>query len=107
VACILGKKIAVAVAFVAAIGLAITRTLPPAALPADAPADEFSAGRAVETVRAISGAPRTMGSPAYEGARDYLVARLSALGLATEVQRTTLNGVKVENPGPDGWNRTG
>jgi len=66
-------------------------------LPADAPAGEFSASRAVETIRAIAGSPRLVGSPAFEQARDYLLGELAALGLATETQDTTLAGVKVEN----------
>ena len=73
------------------------RTLPPAALPAEALPAEFSAGRAVETIRAIAGSPRLVGSPAFEQARDYLLGELAALGLATETQDATLEGVKVEN----------
>jgi hypothetical protein len=75
----------------------VVRTLPPRALAAGVPATEFSAGRAVGTVKAITSTPRLVGSPAFEDARSYLLAQLSAMGLETDIQSTTLDGVRVEN----------
>ena len=52
---------------------------------ANAPADHFSALRAMAHVRAIAQAPHPIGSSANTAARDYLVAQLSALGLEPQV----------------------
>ena len=82
----------------AAAGLAAAlRTLPPPALPADAPAQLFSAGRAYQTIRAITSRPRLVGSPAFETARATVLAQMNALGLETQVQDTAIDGVQVEN----------
>ena len=62
----------------------------PAATPASERASDFSAERALAHVRAISGEPRHLGSAAHERAREYLLARLRALGLRPRVQRTTV-----------------
>ncbi len=81
----------------AALALAASRTLPPAALPADAQQDQFSAERAFRHVQVIASEPRLVGSPAYDRAVDYLVSQLAALGLSTQVQNVSLKGMKVEN----------
>ena len=73
------------------------RTLPPPPLPADTPEALFSAGRAITTIRAITSSPRLVGSPAFESAKATVLAQMAALGLETEVQNTTLDGVRVEN----------
>jgi hypothetical protein len=75
----------------------IGQSLPPRALPADAPAEVFSASRAAETIRTIARSPRLVGSPSYEAAREYLLQQLQALGFETETQDVMLEGVKVEN----------
>jgi hypothetical protein len=74
--------------------LATAASIRPAAVPprvvgADAPATLFSAERAREHLRAITYAPRPVGSAAHAEARAYLVNELNALGLETEVQRAT------------------
>jgi hypothetical protein len=91
------RKILIALVLFAAVAVVIIRTFPPSALPANAPASEFSAYRAAETIKAIAKSPRLVGSPAYESARDYLIAQLKALGLTVEIQSTTIDGVAVEN----------
>jgi hypothetical protein len=53
---------------------------PPAPVPASAPADQFSAARAMADVRAIASTPHPTGSPANDAARAHLVGRLKALG---------------------------
>ena len=58
---------------------------PPEPEPADAPAGTFSAVRAMETVTAIAGRPRPLGSPASDAVRDLLVDRLRAEGLEARV----------------------
>jgi hypothetical protein len=59
---------------------------PPPPVPSSAPATAFSAERAREHLRAMTGQrPTPVGSPGGDEVRDYLVAQLSAIGLATEV----------------------
>lgn len=53
---------------------------PPAPLPASAPADRFSAVRAMADVRAIASKPHPTGSVANDAARVHLVERLRGLG---------------------------
>jgi hypothetical protein len=91
------RRILIALVLFAAVAVAIIRTFPPSALPANAPASEFSAYRAAETIKAIAKSPRLVGSPAYESARDYLIAQLKALGLTVKIQSTIIDGVAVEN----------
>jgi hypothetical protein len=84
-------RLAVLLAVPAAIGLAVlSRTAPPTARGAAVPAVEFSAERALATVRALAGdgAPRPVGSAAGRRAAELLVARLRALGLDTSAQET-------------------
>lgn len=54
---------------------------------ADAPAETFSAVRAMEHVEAIARSPRPMGSPEHARVRDYLIGQLARLGLEAEIQR--------------------
>ncbi|WP_051325727.1 M28 family peptidase [Glycomyces tenuis] len=58
----------------------------PEPAPADAPASEFSAERAWETVEAMAVEPHPMGTPAKDRVRELLVAELVALGFEVEVQ---------------------
>ena len=64
---------------------ATVRTPPP--LPASAPADQFAAGRALSDIAIMAPVPHPMGSPANAKVRDYLVQRMTALGLSPTVQR--------------------
>jgi hypothetical protein len=59
---------------------------PPDAAPADAPATEFSAGRAFSHVQQIATEVHVPGSAATDRVVDGLVATLSGLGLDTRVQ---------------------
>ncbi|HYW70683.1 MAG TPA: M20/M25/M40 family metallo-hydrolase [Pyrinomonadaceae bacterium] len=69
--------------------LAIYRQHPPAVAPANAPALEFSAARALKQLAEISEEPHPIGSPAHAQVRDYLLQELTAQGLTPQVQRTT------------------
>jgi len=62
------------------------RPLP--ALAADAPQGEFSAQRAIDALAVVLGdeSPHPTGSPANHAVRDRLVARLTSLGYAPEIQ---------------------
>lgn len=87
--------LAIVVLLVIALMLVVTmnQTLPPGALPASAPATEFSAERAIERIEAIALEPRVIGTPAYKTARDYVLEELTEMGLSPEVQRTTARGI--------------
>ena len=65
------------------LGLAIANLAlrTPAPLPANAPADQFSAGRAMVDVRAIGAKPHPIGSAEIVRVRDHLMGRASGLGL--------------------------
>jgi len=54
---------------------------------ASAPATEFSARRAMVDVAAMAPVPHPVGSAAHAAVRDYLVTRMTALGLSPQVQR--------------------
>ena len=82
-----GIAAAAVLAVLALAGLAAVRSIQPPAARADtAPAGEFSAARAFRTVRTIASTPHPAGSPANDRVRDHLIAELTALGLAPEVQ---------------------
>jgi hypothetical protein len=69
------------IAIVGAIALAIFSTTPPNPSPKDAPPSEFSAARAMDDVRIIAARPHPTGSEANTQVREYLVQRLTAMGL--------------------------
>lgn len=63
---------------------------PPAPLGADAPAQRFSAERAVEQLEQFAVRPHMTGSEEHARVREYLVGELRALGFETEVQQATV-----------------
>src|SRR5512138_602293 len=69
---------------------ALARMAPPPARGADTPAAEFSAERALATVRALvgDGTPRAVGTPADRRGADLVADRFRALGLQTSVRET-------------------
>ncbi|RKI03644.1 M20/M25/M40 family metallo-hydrolase [Corallococcus sp. AB038B] len=58
----------------------------PTALPATAPPEVFSAGRAREHLARIAARPHPVGSPAHREVREYLVDTVRGLGVTPEVQ---------------------
>jgi hypothetical protein len=82
------KNLALALCLIGALALAGWSLRTPAPLPADAPTQIFSAGRAMVDDRVIARVPHPMGSAENAAARDYLVQRMTALGLSPQVQRT-------------------
>jgi Peptidase family M28 len=54
----------------------------------DAPAEAFSATRAMTQISAIADEPRPIGSAQHDEARTYLLDQLESLGWATEVQES-------------------
>lgn len=70
----------------AAFALFWVQTSSPRPEPASAPTTVFSAGRAMADVAAIAPVPHPTGSAANARVRDYLVGRMTALGLSPQVQ---------------------
>jgi Peptidase family M28 len=60
--------------------------LPPSPAPANAPADQFSAGRAFQHVERIGSQVHVAGSPAAADVRDYIVSTLASYGLQPQIQ---------------------
>src|SRR5882724_7428822 len=95
----MGRLIALVGCLAVAFALFYVSAKTPPPLPADAPVTVFSAGRAMSDIAAMAPAPHPIGSAANAAVRDYLVARMTALGLSPRVQRDeshlsrTFNGV--------------
>jgi len=89
----LGLAAAVLAAGLAATALGLR---PPAARPADAPAGEFSAGRArtelAGLLAAAGGGPHPVTSTANRRVREFVLRELSALGVAPEVHESVACG---------------
>ena len=71
---------------------------PPAPVPADAPASDFSAERAMAHVRQIARQPHPMGSPQLAAVREYLEAQLRSAGLDPQIQEAV-----TRHGGGRGW----
>ncbi|NIM94504.1 MAG: M28 family peptidase [Anaerolineales bacterium] len=81
-----------------AIILTLNLVYPPAPLPDDAPATDFSATRAMQDLEVIAQEPRPMGVfPSHAAARDYLLEEIRAIGLEPQVQDTF--GFRLVEPG--------
>lgn len=83
----MNKRLALGLAVIGGLVLAWWGAKTPAPLRPQAPAQLFSAGRAMVDDRVIARVPHPVGSAANAVARDYLVGRLTAMGLAPQVQR--------------------
>ncbi len=66
---------------------------------ADAPAAEFSAGRAMDLLERIAARPRPIGSPAATAARRVIVAELVRIGLVPEVQAAEVASARNDRVG--------
>jgi uncharacterized protein (TIGR03435 family) len=58
----------------------------PTPIPADAASQDFSAARALDQIRAIAQKPHPPGSPEHQRVRDYVIGKLTKLGIAPEVE---------------------
>lgn len=74
------------VAMGAALLLAALALRVPGARDADIPADQFSAGRAMADIRIVAARPHPIGSADQPRVRDYLVSRMTALGLSPQLR---------------------
>jgi hypothetical protein len=73
------------------LGVAALLTRTPAPRPVNADAQAFSAGRAFADVQRLAVAPRPLGSAAHAEARDWLMGRMQALGLAPVIMEGPLS----------------
>src|SRR5215210_6314742 len=73
-------------------------TKPPAAEPLDAPAEEFSAARAMEHVDRIGQEPHPIGSPEDARVREYIYNELESFGLDPQVQTATVVDEQYGSP---------
>ncbi|WP_162051486.1 M20/M25/M40 family metallo-hydrolase [Pontibacter pamirensis] len=69
--------------------LSIYLLMPPRPEPAAAPAEEFSAERAMKYVHQIAQEPHAMGTAAHADVREYLLSEMRQLGLDPQVQEAT------------------
>lgn len=68
------------------VALSLSWISPPAIVPADAPATEFSSARAKQRLQVIARQPHPTGSNENAKVREYILSELAALGLSPEVQ---------------------
>jgi hypothetical protein len=98
-------RLVLAVAVLAGLLLAHLAARTPAPSPVDAPPPAFSAGRAMDDVRAIARRPHPSGSAENRRVRDYLVARLRSLGLEVRLQDSAaerpISNIVAVLPGTD------
>ncbi len=90
----MGRLIALASALIAAALIAWAGEQTPKPAPVSAPATQFSADRALVDVIGLAATPHPVGSAADRAARDYLMARMTALGLHPQVHR----GIGINQP---------
>ena len=84
------------VALVLGLLLGVYATIPPAPRPVDAPAAQFSAGRAMADVRVIAARPHPAGSPENAEVRRHLLLRMSALGMEVQTDAALLPAKGLE-----------
>jgi hypothetical protein len=77
------------------LGLVLWRLRPPTPKRADAPEEEFSAGRAMVVLRTLAGdgVPHPLGSPAHEAMRAQVMGRLTELGYDVNVRHGFVCGI--------------
>jgi hypothetical protein len=83
----MGRFIAFFACVTAAFALFYMASVTPSPLPATARPQVFSAGRAMSDIAAMAPVPHPVGSPANARVRDYLMTRMSALGLSPRIHR--------------------
>jgi hypothetical protein len=94
------KRLALAIAVIGGLALAWWGSKTPTPLGPQAPAQAFSAGRAMVDDRVIARVPHPVGSAANAAVRDYLVGRMRVLGLDPQVQRTLAFQRSPRSPEP-------
>ena len=79
-------RLLLAAGLIVGLALACVPLPRPKVVPANAPAAEFSAIRALDHVRAVAQKPHPPGSEEHARVRDYIVGQLTAMGLAPQVE---------------------
>ena len=74
-------------------------TRPPAVVAATSPDTVFSAERAMHDVEAIAARPHAMGMADHDRVRDYIMGRLTAIGIKPQLQVTTGVGTRYQAAG--------
>ncbi|HET9160443.1 MAG TPA: M20/M25/M40 family metallo-hydrolase, partial [Caulobacteraceae bacterium] len=92
------RRLYAAVSLLASLVIAWLVLTGPAPKGPQAPASQFSAGRAMADVRAIATGPHPVGSPADAAARDHVINRMTALGLSPRVQSSVQISDKTHRP---------
>jgi peptidase M28-like protein len=69
--------------------LSLYQISPPDAVPASAPATDFSSGRALQHLKEIARLPHPIGSAEHAKVRGYILKELATMGITPEVQKTT------------------
>ena len=82
------RGLALWLALMGAVSLAHWSSQTPTPSPATSPGSSFSAARAMVDDRIIAAVPHPVGSTENRASRDYLIGRMTALGLSPQVQRT-------------------
>lgn len=90
----MARMTALLMALVAGLLLARFEERLPSPVPASAPADTFSAERAMVDVAAMARAPHPIGSPQNQRVRDHLIDRMAQVGLAPQIHA----GIGLQQP---------
>ena len=92
------KAILLALLLVLVAAFSIREHDPPAALSASAPADVFSAGRAVQHLAVIAEKPHPVGSTGHTVVQQYLLKQLSDSGMESQIQTAVAPGKNDSAP---------
>ena len=76
----------------------IRQVSPPAVVPANAPATDFSAARALVWLSTFARIPHPVGTAAHDQVRDYIVEQIAKLGIHAEVQIATVVSTRWGSP---------
>ena len=94
-------------ALAVALGLAVMASQTPAPRPISTPAEAFSAARAMADVREIARAPHPVGSDDHARVQAYLMQRMTAMGLAPQIQTGPLSPRAVQRMEREGRSAQG
>ena len=85
------RRISVFVLIAASIFVGMLQVQAPKPVGNDAPADQFSAERALEKLKVIAKNAHPIGSASHTEVRDYLISELRQLGYQPEIQKATVS----------------
>ncbi len=74
-------------------------TRPPAVVPATSPDTVFSAERAMHDVETIAARPHAVGMADHDRVRDYIMGRLTSMGIKPQLQTTTAVSTREREAG--------